>query len=173
MSDFIDPRHHPGYLLAHTFELEITLDDREDTEKIIFIINNFNLPDISSRTFDVYWGPGAPAMRYPGPLEFSELTLDITNFYEKRTVSFLLDWFENSIIHIIPNLRLGVIMGYDDERVPRFKLDAFQIWPNRITLGEMSRDTTRQRVGATLFVRDFIFDCDFDLFKFEEGCING
>lgn len=170
MAEASSPRHHPGYLLAHTFELEIALDEREDTEKIIFVINNFNLPEIASRTFDVYWGPGYPAMRYPGPLEFSELNLDITNFYEKRIISFLLDWFEHSIIHIIPNLRVGTIIGYDDDRVPRFKLDCYQIWPTRLSLGEMSRDTNRQRVSCTLFVRDFIFDCDYNLYEFDERC---
>jgi hypothetical protein len=164
--------HHPGYLLVHNWELEISRDEREvGTERVILAINNFNLPERVSRTFEIIWGPGFPSMTYPGPVGQFEFSVDITNFYEKDIVKFLICWHESSLINILPNLHDGYVIGYDDDRVIRYKANVLRMWPHRISLGEMSRDTGRQRISASIAVWDIRHDFAFDKFEFEEGCV--
>jgi hypothetical protein len=162
--------HHPGYLLSYNWELEITHEGRENTDRIILAVNNFNLPERTSRTFDIIWGPGYPAMTYPGPVGQFEFALDVTNFYEKGIVEYLVCWHERTLIDFLPNLRDGYVIGYDDDKIIRYKADVYKIWPTAVRMGEMNRDTSRQRISATLAVWDIIHDFNFDKFEFEEGC---
>jgi hypothetical protein len=167
------PIHHPGYFLVHSWELEITrptgTNVRDNTDKIILAINSFNLPERVSRTFQIIWGPGAPAMTYPGPVDTFDFSLDITNFYTKDIVDFLILWHENSIIDILPNLCDGNVIGYDEDRVIRSKWNCLRMWPTRVGLGDMNRDITRQRVSATLACWDIRYDFDFRKFDFEDS----
>ena len=167
------PIHHPGYFLVHSWELEITRPVnnalRDNTERIILAVNSFNLPERVSRTFQIIWGPGFPAMTYPGPVDTFEFQLDITNFYTKNIVEFLLMWHENTLIDFLPNLHDGNVIGYDEDRVIRAKFNCLRMWCTRIGLGDMSRDTTRQRVSATLACWDIRYDFDFSKFEFEES----
>lgn len=162
------PIHHPGYLLEYNWELEIVRADA--TEKIILSVNSFNLPERTSRTFEMIWGPGYPAMTYPGPVGVFEFSLDVTNFYEKGIVEFLICWHEQALIDILPNLHDGTVVGYDDDRVMRYKADVQKMWPTSVRMGEMSRATGRQRITAQLAVWDITHDFNFDRFEFEEGC---
>lgn len=164
------PRHHPGYFLVHNWELEITMGGRDNTEKVIFSINNFNLPERASRTFDIIWGPGFPSMTYPGPVAPFEFSVDITNFYTHDIVELLICWHERTLIDFLPNIHDGYVIGYDDDRVIRYKANVLKMWPHRISLGEMSRDTQRQRISASIAVWDIRHDFTFDRFEFEEGC---
>lgn len=164
------PIHHPGYLLVHNWELEIARQGRDNTDKVIFAINNFNLPERSSRTFDIIWGPGAPSMTVPGPVAPFEFTIDVTNFYTHDIVEYLIIWHETALINFLPSLHNGNVIGYDDDRVIRYKANVLRMWPTRVSLGEMSRDTQRQRVSANLAVWDIRHDFDFAKFEFEEGC---
>jgi len=161
--------HHPGYLLVHNWELEIVHEIRDNTEKVIFSINTFNLPERSSRTFDIIWGPGFPSMTYSGPVAPFEFNIDVTNFYTKDIVEYLICWHEQALIDFLPNLRNGYVIGYDDDKVIRYKANVLRIWPYRVSLGEMSRDTQRQRISASLAVWDIRHDFAFDKFEFEEG----
>ena len=169
------PIQHPGYFLVHNWELEITRPIgnrvRNNTEKIILAVNGFNLPERSSRTFQLIWGPGYPAMTYPGPIDVFEFQLDITNFYTKDIVKFLIEWQEATMVDLLPNLHDGSVIGYDEDRVIRYKADCFRMWPHRVSLGDMSRDVTRQRVSAALVVWDIRHDFDFAKFEFEDGCL--
>ncbi len=170
-----NPIHHPGYFLVHNWELEITrpYNDtvRGNTEKMILAVNSFNLPERASRTFQLIWGPGAPAMTYPGPVDTFDFQLDITNFYTHNIVEFLITWHENALIHFLPNLHDGHVIGYDEDRVIRYKANCLRMWPTRVGLGDKSRDVTRQRVSCTLAVWDIRHDFEFDKFEFEEGCL--
>lgn len=168
------PRHHPGYFLVHSWELEITrpINDhvlRDNTERIILALNGFTLPERASRTFQLIWGPGFPAMTYPGPVDIFSFQVDITNFYTRNIVEFLILWHENTLIDFLPNLHDGHVIGYDEDRVIRYKANCLRMWPTRVSLGDMSRDITRQRVSATLAVWDIRHDFDFDKFEFEES----
>ena len=169
------PVDHPGYFLVHSWELEITRPTgnkilRDNTEKIILAVNSFNLPERVSRTFQIIWGPGFPAMTYPGPVDTFDFQLDITNFYTKEIVEFLLLWHENTLIDFLPNLHDGNVIGYDEDRVIRAKWNVLRMWPTRVGLGDMSRDVTRQRVSCTLACFDIRYDFDFKKFEFEESC---
>lgn len=164
-----NPIHHPGYLLAHNWELEITYQYREETERVIFMINSFNLPERASRTFDIIWGPGYPSMTYPGPVAPFEFSIDVTNFYTRDVVEYLINWHECTLIEFLPNLRDGYVIGYDDERVIRYKANVMRMWPSRVALGEMSRDTQRQRISASIVCFDIRHDFAFDKFEFEES----
>lgn len=170
-----EPRHHPGYFLVHSWELEITRPFKDrvrgNTEKIILAVNGFNLPERASRTFQIIWGPGFPAMTYPGPVDVFTFQLDITNFYTKDIVDFLILWHEDTLIDFLPNLHDGHVIGYDEDRVIRSKWNVLRMWPTRISMGDMSRDVTRQRISATLACWDIRYDFDFDKFEFEEGCM--
>lgn len=168
-NDINNPLHHPGYLLVHNWELEITQETRDNTEKIIFTVNSFNLPERSSRTFDIIWGPGYPSMTYSGPVAAFEFNIDVTNFYTKNIVEYLISWHERSLINFLPNLHDGYVIGYDDERVIRYKANVLKMWPYRVSLGEMSRDTQRQRISASLACWDIRHDFTFSRFEFEEG----
>ncbi len=167
------PRHHPGYFLVHNWELEITRPTndrvlRDNTERIILAVNGFNLPERASRTFQIIWGPGFPAMTYPGPVDVFSFNLDITNFYTHNIVEFLILWHENTLVDFLPNLHDGHVIGYDEDRVIRYKANVHRMWPTRVSLGDMSREVTRQRVSVTLACFDITHDFDFDRFEFEE-----
>lgn len=166
-----NPIHHPGFLLVSHWELEISFKGRENTEKIIFAINTFNLPERSSRTFDIIWGPGYPSMTYPGPVAPFEFSIDVTNFYTRNVVEHLISWHERTMVDFLPNLHDGFVIGYDDDKVIRYKADVFRMWPHRVSLGEMSRDTQRQRISASLACFDIIHDFNFDKFEFEPGIL--
>lgn len=164
-----NPLHHPGYLLVHNWELEVTHETRDNTERVIFVTNSFNLPERSSKTFEVIWGPGYPSMTYSGPVAPFEFNIEITNFYTKDLVEYLITWHESSLIDFLPNLRNGYVIGYDDDRVIRYKANILRMWPYRVSLGEMSRDVQRQRVSVSLALFDIRHDFSFDKFEFEEG----
>jgi hypothetical protein len=165
-----DPRLHPGYSLSREFVLEVFYGDGDNTETVKLAINSFNLPERSTRSFDVIWGPGFPTMTYPGPIAPFEFTVDVTNFYERGIVDFLIRWHEACVQHAVENFRDGYVIGRDDEGVIQYKANCSCMWPMRIGLGEMSRDTNRQHVNVTIFVFDIVHDFDLDRFITEEGC---
>ncbi len=168
------PLHHPGYFLVHSWELEITRPivgkTRENTEKILLAINGFNLPERNSRTFQLIYGPGYPAMTYPGPIDTFQFQLDLTNFYTHDIVKFLIQWHERTMVDFLGNIHNGSVIGYDEDRVIRYKADVISMWCTRVSLGDMSRDVTRQRISATIACFDIIHDFNFDKFEFEESC---
>ena len=156
--------HHPGYALVHAWELEIIIpaaNGRELEESILLSLNSFPLPRRETRSFDVIWGPGHPIMTFPGPVAPFNFEIELTYFYNEDLYKFLVEWHENSIVNILDNLYSGHVIGYDDDRVIRYKADCLDMWCMSVGLGQMERSTRRQTIQATLFVRDIIHDFTF------------
>jgi hypothetical protein len=150
--------HHPGYALVHAWELEIVVPRRDIQESILLALNSFPLPRRTTRSFDVIWGPGHPLMSFPGPVGPFNFDLDLTYFYDEDLYRFLVEWHEASMIDFLGNLYSGHVLGYDDDRVLRYKADCLDMWCMEVGLGQMERSTRRQTIQAILFVRDIVHD---------------
>lgn len=146
----------PGYSLAKHFQLEVAIDNRPDLEKIILSTNSFNLPELSSQTFDMVWGPGFPKQTFPGPPDYSPLSLEVTDFYELELVQFFVEWHEGALIDILNNRKDGYIIGYDDDKEVVYEAQVKGLWPTTVSLGNMSRDASRRVLSMTLAYQDVI-----------------
>lgn len=150
--------HHPGYALVNAWELEIVIPKRDIQESVLLALNSFPLPRRSTRSFDVIWGPGHPIMTFPGPVAPFNFELELTYFYDDALYYFLVEWHEAALVNILPNLYNGHVLGYDDDRVLRYKADCFDMWCMEVGLGQMERSTRRQTIQAVIFVRDIVHD---------------
>lgn len=160
--------HHPGYSLVSSWELEIMIPQREIQESVLLSLNNFTLPRRESRSFDVITGPGHPIMTFPGPVAPFSFDLELTYYYDEALYQFLVEWHESSLVNFISSLRDGHVLGYDDERVLKYKADCLDMWCTSVGLGSMSRGTDRQVISANIFVRDIIHDFEREQNIFDE-----
>jgi hypothetical protein len=160
--------HHPGYELAHSFSLEIADTTREKLDTITLSLNSFTLPEFTNQSFDVYFGPGFPPMRFPGIHAYGDFELDLTNFYERKTVEYFAAWYEGALYDIVHYLRNGFVLGFDDNRQPVYKANVFDMWPSRYAEGRYERSTDRQQISVTLFVREIVYDPGFNAYEFTE-----
>ena len=146
------PVLHPGWLMSSAFDLEIDTSSRQDLEGIIFSIDSFNLPELTTQTFEIVPGPGEPSLMFPGRPQFEALNLEVTNFYSHDVLDFLVKWYEGAKIDIVNNRHDGYIIGKDEEDVIRFRADVFGMWPMRISFGQKTRTRERQTVSVALSV---------------------
>jgi len=145
---------HPGYQLASSFEIEIDLRDYDNLESLILSVDSFPLPSLGNTEFQVIWGPGQTPVTFAGPPTVENLELEITNFYSEEVVEFLTDWYRNCLVDCVAYFRNGWVVGKDIDGTTVYKAKLLDVWPGRLSLGNRSRDTQRQRLSVTLNVRD-------------------
>ena len=150
------PMLHPGWLMSNAFDLEIDTTHRSDIDNIIFSVDSFNLPELTTQTFSIPVGPGLPDMTYPGRPTFETINLEVTNFYSINIIDFLIKWYTAAKDDIINNLYNGFIIGKDEDGVIRYKADVYGMWPMRVGFGQKTRSRERNTLSASLFVYDMI-----------------
>ena len=165
MSEIIQ---HPGYIRTGLFTLEIFKGTREEEEAIFVSFDSFSLPQRSTRSFQIAYGPGFPLIEVPGPIAPWTLEVSLTLFFERNIWQRMILWWENTIIDYLGNLRDGAILGFDIDGNLQYKANLFRMYPLAINMGQAARSPQRQTMQVTLFVWDLIHDEDFALFNFSE-----
>lgn len=144
----------PGYSLSSQFRLEIPLGGRDGTEKIIMALDSFPLPELSAPGFEVIWGPRTPAIKYPGRAVYNDISIEITNFYEKEVVEFFVDWHTNCLEDYTAHVKDCTLLGFDDSGDEVFNARLKGVWPNMIMEGTVDRSVNRQRLTITFSIRE-------------------
>ena len=143
---------HPGWLMSSSFDLEIGTAKKKDLDGVIFSIDSFNLPDLSTQTFTIVPGPGEPDVVFPGRPQFEALSLEVTNFYSHDILDFLVKWYEGAKTDISNHRYDGFIIGKDDEGIIRYRANVYGMWPMRIGFGQKTRSRERHTVSVSLSV---------------------
>lgn len=140
----------PGYELAAYFQLEIAFSadeqgGRENIENVILSTNSFPLPEIETPPVEVYWGPGMPAIHFPGNIRYSNIDVELTPFYERDTYHLFLNWNYNVRMNYWDNVKDGWVIGFSDAGEAVFKAALYSMWPSKVSKGGTADEASDQR----------------------------
>lgn len=161
--------HHPGDMLLSGWTLELFRESRQQEDNLIFAIDSFTLPRRSSRSFEVIQAPGAPPFTFPGPVSGWNMQIEVTNFYQRDLWQFLVQWYEAALVDVFGNMYNGYVIGYDDEKIIRYKADLYHVYCAEVDFGAYQRNINRHTILSTLVMYDVIHDLEFEKFTFRES----
>lgn len=161
----------PGHLLLSSFEIEIQRFFREDEDTILLAFDEFALPAIDTRSFQLVWGPGMPVQEFPGPVSPMSIEIGLTTFYQRHVWEFFVKWREDALRDIIHNRHNGNIIGYDEDRNIQYKANLTGVWCKRVDLARAQRNLQKHSIAVTLSIYDYVHDFDFAKFNQKENII--